>query len=434
MKFGILVSGLTLALAGSLLHVDVVQAQGRHEEARRERAQRNQKPAAEVENLYPNATREEPETKSSQRNMRGIQSAFDNLNEGEIDKAAETLEGLDGNSRLSPYEQALVDQGLAQVAYERDDVNEAIRRWQKAVDSNALRNNDHFQLMYQVAQLQLSEEQYDKALVTLDRWQRESGSTKPDALSLKGNALYRMERYDEAIAALDQAIAAAGANPDPTLYELKMASYYEKEDYAGAARTLEDDLIRVRPNEVKHRINLAQMYIELEQNDKALAILEKARADGQLKEAGHWKQYYQLLSYADKPAEAAAAIQQGIQAGVLQEDKETMRALGDNYYTAEQVDQAIDAYGKAAELSPDDGNADQQRGHLLVERERFAEAREALNRALQKGKLTDEGTAYLLLGECEQELGNNAAARAAFQKATGFERSRANAEIWLKNL
>lgn len=435
MKYRILVFSSLATLLSTQFYMTTAEAQGRHDRQRQEREQRQQERAqsSEEEDAYPNATREDPEIETSQRNMRKIQAAFDDLNDGEYEKAAETLGELDGNSRLSPYEQALVDQGLAQAAYEDDDIDEAIQRWQKAVDSNALLNKDHFRLMYQIAQLQLSEEQYDQALATMQRWQTESGENRAEAIALKGNALYRLERYDEAIAALDQAIAAAGANPDPALFELKMASYYEKEDYAGAAETLEQ-LVRHHPNDVKYQINLAQMYIELEQNDRALGILQQAKASGNLQEPEHWRQYYQLLSYADKPAEAAAAIKEGIEAGALKADKETLRSLGDNYYLAEQLDQAIEAYGKSADLSPDDGNTDQQRGHLLVERERYAEARDALKKAFEKGNLKDEGTAYLLLGECEQELGNIAAARAAFQKATAFERSRSNAEAWLKNL
>ncbi|WP_240639617.1 hypothetical protein [Pseudofulvimonas gallinarii] len=44
-------------------------------------------------------------------------------------------------------------------------------------------NNQHFQLMYQIAQLQLMEEHYDAALATVDRWLREMArpSRKPMA-------------------------------------------------------------------------------------------------------------------------------------------------------------------------------------------------------------------------------------------------------------
>jgi len=429
MKRSLLTATLLALAVSPLLHIASAEAQGRY--AQRDR--QNTQQAAPEENPFPNATRAEPERKTSERNMRRIQAAYSALEEGDYDKVRSNLEPLDGGERLSPYEQALVDQGLAQVAYEEDDVDGAIARWTKAIQGNALPNRDHFQLIFQVAQLQLAEERYEPALAMVDRWLSETRSTRADAMALKGNALYRMERYDEALVVLNQAIDAAGDNVDPTLFELKMAALYEKEDYAAAAVALED-LMRRQPNEIKHQINLAQMYIELEQNDRALTILQQARTGGNLKSKENWRQLYQLFAYADKPLDAAAAINEGIQAGALDADRETLKALGDHYYMGEQVDNAIEAYGRSAALSTDDGNADQMRAHLLVERERYPEAKQALDAAFAKGKLTDEGTAWLLLGESEQELGNTAAARAAFQKATGFERSRANAQAWLSNL
>lgn len=429
MKRSLLTATLFALAVSPLLHIASADAQGRYAQRDRQRTQA----AAPEENPFPNATRAEPERKTSERNMRKIQAGYTALEEGDYEKVRSELEPLDGGDRLSPYEQALVDQGLAQVAYEEDDVDGAIARWTKAIEGNALPNRDHFQLIFQVAQLQLAEERYEPALAMVDRWLAETRSTRADAMALKGNALYRMERYDDALVVLDQAIAAAGDNVDPTLFELKMAALYEKEDYAAAAVALED-LMRRQPNEIKHQINLAQMYIELEQNDRALAILQQARTGGNLKSKENWRQLYQLFAYADKPLDAAAAINEGIAAGVLEADRETLKALGDHYYMGEQVDSAIEAYGRSAALSTEDGNADQMRAHLLVERERYPEAKQALDAAFAKGKLTDEGTAWLLLGESEQELGNTAAARAAFQKATGFERSRANAQAWLSNL
>lgn len=430
-RFILAISLLSLPLT-ALVVSEPAEAKRRMHDRGQSSQQSNQAQEPE-ENLFPNTSRAEPERKTSERSIRRIQAAYNNLNEGEYDKAAATFSELDGNSRLSPYEQGLVDQGLAQVAYEQDDVDTAIQRWQKAVDDGALPNRDHFQLMYQIAQLQLMEENYDAALAMVDRWFRESGSTRPDAYALKGNTLYRLERYDEAIAALDQAIAASEGNASDNLYELKMAALYEKEDYRSASGVLEE-LVRRRPDEVKYQINLAQVYIELEQMDKALPVMQTLRTSGKLQQPEHWRQLYQLLAYADRPADAAATIKDAIQAGSLPADKDTLRAQGDNYYQAEMVDEAIEAYTQAAALSPDDGNADQQRGHLLLERERHAQAREALNTAIRKGNLRDEGTAYLLLGEVEAEAGNNQAAAAAFREALKHERSRPNAELWLKNL
>ncbi|MFB9067609.1 tetratricopeptide repeat protein [Pseudofulvimonas gallinarii] len=411
----------------ALLTAQSADAQSRSRESRQRTTQKAE------ENQYPNTSRAEPDRKTNERSMRRIQTAYTALNEGEYDKVTSILGELDGNARLTAYEQGLVNQGLAQAAYEQDDVETALVHWQKAVDGGGMPNNQHFQLMYQIAQLQLMEEHYDAALATVDRWLRESGSTKPEAYGLKGNALYRLERYDEAVAALDQAIGASGDSPANGLFELKMAALYEKQDYLGASQVLEE-LVRRRPDEVKYQINLAQTYIELEQLEKALPVMQNLRSSGKLKDTEHWRQLYQLQAYADRPADAAATITDGIQAGALPADKDTLRALGDNYYQAEMIDQAIDAYTRSAAASPDDGNADQQRGHLLLERERNAEAREALATAMRKGNLRDPGTAYLLIGELEAEAGNNQAAIAAFREALKHDRSRGNAELWLKNL
>ena len=429
MKRLILAISLTSLSLTAILTAMPADAQKRHGHDR----QRSSQTRAAEENPYPNTSRAEPEIKTGERLMRRIQAAYDNLNESEYEKAAATLSDLDGNSRLTPYEQGLINQGLAQIAYEQDDIDAAIQHWQKAIDDNALSNRDHFQLMYQIAQLQLMEEKYEQALATIDRWFRESGSTRPDAYALKGNTLYRLERHDEAIAVLDQAIAASGDSPTQNLFELKMAAHYEKEDYQGASQVLEE-LVRRNPDEVKYQINLAQTYIQMEQMDKALPVMQALSSGGKLQDPQHWRQLYQLQAYADRPADAAATINNGIQTGALPADKDILRALGDNYYQAEMIDQAIDAYQRAAAASPDDGNADQQRGHLLLGQERHAEAKEALNTAFRKGQLRDEGTAYLLLGEVEAETGNNQAAIAAFREALKHDRSRSNAQIWLKNL
>lgn len=429
---------LTISLAAfalplaQVVHVADAEAQARgadRSDRAAERARRNA-PAQPAENPYPNATREDRKPEMSQRIYPQIIKAHERLNDGDTARAKEDFDKFMANDKLTGYERAIVLQGLAQIAYDNDDVETAVGYWRQALATDALPNQSHFQLLYQIAQMHLIDEEYPQALETLDEWMRLTGSRTAEVLALRGNALYRMERYPEAIRALDEAIAASD-QPQASWLEMKMAANYDQENYAGAAQALEE-LTRLQPNEVKHQINLAQLYIELEQTDKALGILQKLRQENRLTTHEHWRQLYQLLAYADRQADAAEAIEAGIQSGALKPDAQVMRSLGDNYYLSEQVPKAIDAYARSAELSTD-GLADQQRGHLLVDNERYAEAKEALTTALRKGGLTDEGTAWLLLGDAEQELGNQAAARAAFEKAAGFESSRQNAQIRLRN-
>ncbi len=419
---------LLLVPLAPMLPVSEAQAQTRAEERRARLAAQEQEQVAE---RYPNATRVSPEPETRQRSQRLIRRALDDIDEENYSRARSTLQDLEASDRLTDYERAVVYQALAQLAYEEsDDANAAIGYWQQAVALDTLPNDTHFQLMYQVAQLHYSEERYDEAIRGLDEWTRQTGEQATDTMVLRANALYQLERYPEALTQIDQAIASS-ADPADSLFELKMAIHYEMDDYQGAAQSLEQ-LVANKPDDIRHTMNLAQMYLELDQTDRALNLLSKARADGLLREAQHWRQLYQLFAYADRHLDAISVINEGLETGALPADVATLRALGDNYYMAEQLDKAIDALGRAADLSTD-GIADQQRGHLLVEADRYPEAKQALQRAIEKGGLNDEGTAWLLMGEAEFETGNRTAAKAAFEKAAGFENARSNARIWLQN-
>jgi len=95
---------------------------------------------------------------------------------------------------------------------------------------------------------------------------------------------------------------------------------------------------------------------------------------------------------------------------------------------------ALDAFRKAAALSPADGTADLYAGQVLLDQEKPQEARAAFTAAIQKGNLRQLGNAYYQLGIAELDSNNEAAAVAAFQKAQGYPDSAKNATQALKSL
>ena len=128
-----------------------------------------------------------------------------------------------------------------------------------------------------LAQLQMEDEQYAEALATIDRFLTETKSQKPEYLVTKGNILYRLQRYPEAITALKQGIDAAGADAKPEWQQLLMAAYFDSNQPAEAAQIAESALAK-NPDDKKLQMNLASIYMQADQNDKAIALLEKMRA------------------------------------------------------------------------------------------------------------------------------------------------------------
>jgi tetratricopeptide (TPR) repeat protein len=396
------------------------------------------------ENEFPNATRSEPRTlKISESNSKKINQAYELLDEGEDAKARELLQGILDNAKSSPYEKALCLQGLSQILYNEDDIAGAIEANEKALALDSLDNKSHFNLVYQVAQMNLMDENYDGALAGIDRWIALTGNETAEALALKGNALYRLERYPEASVAMQKAISMS-PEPSDTWQQILVASYYDAENFPEAAKAAEAILAK-DPSKKTVARQLASIYIEMEQGEKAIQVLEGAKARGLLTEASDLRQLFQLYNYVERPAEAARTINEGLAAGILKEDYDTLKGLGDSWVLSAQeaadesaqqkeaFDKAVEAYGRASPLAKD-GEIDFLRAQLLIqEKERFADGKAAMTQALSRGSLKREGEAYILLGNAEAELGNQKAAIAAYEKARSFPNTKTMAEAWLRS-
>ncbi len=380
-------------------------------------------------NEFPNATRAEPRTQTT-RVVEDIQKAYDLLGEGKNDQARALLDKALANARATKYEQALALQGLSQIAYDEDDVAGAIDYNRRAVELDALDNRSQFNLLYQQAQLTLIEERYDESLAAIDQWLTLSGKETGEALALKGNALYRLERHAEAIPVLERAIQIAD-KPQSQWYQLLIASYTDAGRAAEAA-TMIEGLLAKDPNNKGLAQQAANLYLELDQHDKATAVLRGAYDRGLLTTQEDLRALWQLYAYIGQPDQAKAVIDDGIAKGIVQPDWRVWKSLGDAYANAEKWPDAVAAYNKAAPGSPD-GELDFLRGQLMIqETGQVAEGKAAIQQALSRGGLKREGEAYILLGMAENELGNTDAAVAAYRKAATFESSRKMAESWLK--
>lgn len=388
-------------------------------------AQRNRQQA----NEFPNATRQEPRTQTT-RAVDDIQKAYDLLGEGKNDQARALLDKALANARATKYEQALALQGLSQIAYDEDDAAAAIDFNRRAVELDALDNRSQFNLLYQQSQLTLMEERYEESLAAIDQWLKLSGQETGEALALKGNALYRLERYDEAIPVLDRAIQVSD-KPQGQWYQLLIASYTDADRTAEAA-TMIEGLMAKDPGNKGLAQQAANLYLDLEQHEKAAAVLRGAYDRGLLTTQDDLRGLWQLYAFIGQPDEAKAIIDAGIASGVVNADWNVWKSLGDAYANAEKWSEAVAAYNKAAPGAPD-GELDFLRGQLMIqETSQVADGKAAIEQAIRRGGLKREGEAWILLGMAENELGNTDAAVAAYRKAATFESSRTMAESWLK--
>jgi len=397
---------IAAAIAGVLALGALAEAQAQSSaqeraQARRDRhAQKNEgkqsSTAAKVEAQFPGASRKEPETKASAKVTPKLKKMMDLYDDDKGAEARAIADEIIANSAANAYDHAFAAQIGAQIAYDAEDTAAAMAYLKKVLEFDGLDNNAHYGAMLMLAQLQMQEDRYAEALATFDRLFSETKSQKPEHLVLKGNALYRLERYPEAATVLKQAI---DASPEPKAewQQLLMATYAES-GQADKAAGLAEQVAAKNPGDKRAQMNLAAIYLQSDMYDKAAAVLEKLRAAGQLTEDRDYRQLYSTyLNLDGKEKEAASVINEGLEKGVLKPDYQTYLALAQSHYFSDQPGPAIDAYRKAAPLAPD-GETYLNLAKVLWQEDRVGEAKEAAKQAIAKGlKKPDEAKKILAL-------------------------------------
>lgn len=344
------VSRLAVAVLAAVLglHVGTAAAQvGRYDSAERD-ARKHQKQEAQADAKFPNAKRESPDqqaTKKGGKELNAIVELYQAKNYPETIARAEALAGASENA----YEQSFAYQLAATAAAESDDNARAAADFAKAIEANGLNNDQHFQVMYNLAITQYQLGKYSEALATLDRYVAETGVDPAETADLRGSMLANMDQPDQAAGLFEQSW-------------------------------------RKNPADTKALMNAVAMYQKAKQFDKANALLMDAKNKGGLDAEGYRGLYVGQLSAGEDKA-ALATIEEGLANGKIAQDDKLANAyviLAQNAYGNGDTKTAIAMYRKAAPIA-DDGEPSLNLARVLINEGRLAEAREAAQKALDKG-------------------------------------------------
>ena len=382
----------TVLLAGLVPDANAQLAGKRNERYNEEKKEKASE--AKEEARFPLATRAEPDGEASRGLRDDINDMIKAYNADEYAEARAKAAEIIADEDAEAFDLALASQIAAHSAYDMNDNAAAMASLQQAIDHDALDNNAHYGAMIMLAQMLIQEGRETEGLALLDRFLAETKSTDPQHLILKGNTLYNLERYEEAAVATKAAIDASD-DADPSWTQLLMGIYLELGRPEEATRIAEE-LAAGTPGNKRAQLNLASVYLQNDQMDRAAAVLEKVRSSGQLETANEYRQLYATyLNMDGREAEAIAVIEEGLAKGILEPNYEAYVALAQSYYFSKQDAKAIDAYRKAAPLD-DDGETYLNLARVLWQADRIAEAKQAAQQALDKGLDTPEDARKIL--------------------------------------
>jgi tetratricopeptide (TPR) repeat protein len=239
----------------------------------------------------------------------------------------------------------------------------------------------------------MATEEFAKAAKTLEKWLKEVETPNANAYYLLAAAYYQLEEVDKAIGPAETAIKIA-KKPKPPWLQLLVGLYYETKQFPKAVGPLET-LIMIDPKK-GYWTQLSSLYAHLEQEEKSLAVMQLAYAQNYLVKNNDLRALAQLYLYHSLPYRAGLVLEKAKEDGFIKEDAIFWEMLANSWLLAREFDRALEPLRTGAELS-EKGNLFARLGQLYLEREQWLEASEALNSAIEKGDLSDEGTTHLLL-------------------------------------
>lgn len=373
---------------------------------------------------------EEKSTFMSPRTYSRITEATEAMNAGEYQEAFEELRDLAADVQDSPYELAVTLQTTAYVFIGQDKYEQAADYLERALNLNALPAEPEQGVIYALAQIYGVLGQYEKTVSMMTGWLKTAEDPPPDAYITLANAYYSLERYNEAYRTVKSAIARM-KEPKEQWLKLALGIEYELEKYSEAAKTLEL-LVANWPNEKQYWRQLSGIYIELGEDQKALATMALAYEKGALEDEDEYLNLVRLYILNEVPYPGAELLSDLLDQEMVERNKENYELLGQAWVQAREFEKSIDAL-KAAASYAEDGALFIRAAQLEMSLADWEGAEAAARSAIEKGGLTseDEGTAWLLIGTSAAEQDDFDTAVKAFEEARGYPETRENASQWL---
>jgi len=361
-----------------------------------------------------------------------IQKAQEMVEEKQYQPALKLLNNLYNPDKLTEYEQANVLNYIGFVYYNIDDINNAVRTYERMLAIPTLEPQMAKQTTYTMAQLLTMQENYPKALTVLDRWFVLEPNPAPEPFILKAQLVYNMDRYKDMIAPIETAMRIANERGKPVKedwWNLLNFAYFQQENYR-KVRDIQKTLLQNWPK-ARYWKSLAGAYTELGEDEKLIYAYDAAHTQGMLVKDTEFVTMAQLYLQAEVPYKAATLLQEKMDGGAVPKNEKNYRLLSQAWMLSMEDQKAIPALQAAAKLATD-GELDQRLANAFLNVGQYQDCVASANTSIRKGGLKSPDNIQISLGMCLYNLRRYADAKTAFRNAAKVPRSQRTSSQWIK--
>jgi uncharacterized protein HemY len=387
----------------------------------------------------PTYAAEQQATKATYMRLMDVQKAWEDDN---YPKAFEELQQALNKAADKPFDIAIIQQYVAHTAILSGEDHRAQPALENALQQPGLPLKLQADLKLFLGQIVLGDEKYDEARDMLEFWfANKEGEAQPSNLFSLSYANYMTGNLPRAEQFVEMAINAT-SKPNDSWYQIYYQVLFEQKKYAKALRVLHGLLDR-DPGQPRYWRMLANHHMQVEESKDALAAMAIAYNGDMFDEVADLKRVSSLYGYVEIPEKAARLTEQWVSEGLMEEDAETLRKLGDLWLLSRNRAKAKN-YLKRAAAANKDNETIELLGSLHFEDEEwrlahsmFAQVLDSQGRRDAEGEiieLEDPLRLHMLAGISAFRAGMNNEARTSLRRATEDPGFRGQARALLKKL
>ncbi|TMO47681.1 tetratricopeptide repeat protein [Pseudoalteromonas ruthenica] len=336
-------------------------------------------------------------------------------------------------SSMNSYEKAMMYNFYGFIYYNENRLDEAIDAFENVVAQTDIPESLTLSTLFSLAQLSMANDDYQGVIDYLTRWDKVNTKALPDSYYvLKSQAYYQMSQYQDALAAINTAIALAekdGKTPKENWLVLQRALYYSLQQPEQVVAVIEKMIALY--NKPEYWLQLSGMYGEVGREKEQLATIEAAYQQGFVTSKSDLRNLAQVYMFNGLPYKAAKVMKTAQAKGVVADNVKNNAFIAEAFVQAKEERKSLAYFKKAAKQSQE-GIYDQRLAEVHLNLEQYAEAADAARAALEKGGLQHESNAYVALGMAQFNLQNFDASILAFEQAEKHKRSERLAQQWIK--
>lgn len=255
---------------------------------------------------------------------------------------------------LNSYEKAQIWNTLAFAYYTLNDTPNTIHAYEQILAQGTITEALEQTSLRTLFQLYFGEEEYAKSIEYIERWETLKGELDPGVTFIKATAYFQLKNFSESLknALLVEELAIqTGKVIKENWWYLQVVIYSELNDYDSIIPVLEKLILNY--SKKQYWMHLAAIYSEKEMDDKALSVYYAAYKQEMLTREQELVILAQRMLNAEIPYEAASILEEGFEAGIIEENLKNLKLLAMAYTMAQEMEKAIKAWRSATEFAED---------------------------------------------------------------------------------